>query len=142
MGNMINKYFAVLILSTLCCASAFSSDPNQLSGKDWMEMTRESKLTFVMIAIQSLRKSNVELSLPHMEYAELMDQYLTIHPQIISSELTNIFANMVYAVDPASRKQLNELNLSAKNRISQPYSRERTLKSYYDELGIPYNGDD
>lgn len=142
MDCFIKKSFVILILTALCHASAFSSDPNQLSGKDWMEMTRESKLTFVMVAVQSLRKSNVELSLPHMEYAELMDQYLTIHPQIISGELTNIFVNMVYAVDPASRKQLNELNLSAKNRIGQPYSRERTLKSYYEELGIPYNGDE
>lgn len=112
---------------------------SELSGKDWLEMPRESKLTFVMIAVQSLRKSKVQLSLPHVEYAELLDQYLVIHPQIVAHDLTNIFANMVYAVDPSSRKQLNTLNKSTKHPINQQHNEERSLKSYYEELGIPYD---
>ncbi|MFT5206625.1 MAG: hypothetical protein ACI9CF_000364 [Candidatus Omnitrophota bacterium] len=137
-----NLFGALLIILTCYTAiahaemvSRISGEFNQASmrGNQWGALSREGKILFIFTAVRTLKDMGVDLRLTHLEYAELLDQYINNNPQLLSEDIGNIFANMVYSVEPYTKKQLKSISAPKAN----PWQAgSRPIESYYEELGI------
>ncbi len=112
-------------------AGEFNQAP--MRGYQWSSLNRENKILFVFTAVRTLKDMGVDLRLTHLEYAELLDQYISGNPQLLQEDLGNIFANMIYSAEPYTKKQLERISTPKAN----PWEAgARPIEAYYEELGL------
>lgn len=72
----------------------------------WTQMDYETKKGYVASAAKLLGESNIRLTKPHQEYVFMLDDFLKKYPESENQDLSEIFARVIYVIDPEARQAL------------------------------------
>lgn len=72
----------------------------------WTQMDYETKKGYVASAAKLLSESNIRLTKPHQEYVFMLDDFLKKYPESENQDLSEIFARVIYVIDPEARQAL------------------------------------
>lgn len=111
---MKNKFLLIavailLLLQALLCAA----DQKNTTGKDWLGMINQEKVTYIIIAIQVLQQKGIPFSRAPSVYITMLDNRLTGRPELASTEVTDILTSLVYEKEPGAREALDRIKRQA-----------------------------
>lgn len=93
-------------------APTFQSE--NLKATAWLQMDYQTKKNYVASAAKLLEQSGIRLTKPHQEYAFMLDDFLKKYPESVNQELSEIFARVIYVIDPDARRALEAKKKSQK----------------------------
>ena len=72
-------------------------------------MSRSEKVTYIITAIQVLQKKGVEFAKSPDDYITAVDNRLIDAPDLVSADVTNILASIIYEQEPQNRDALDQI---------------------------------
>jgi len=101
----------ILILANLLILPVLNAKTfDNVTGQDWLSMSREEKGLFIFKTMEVIRENGVPLNKTPDDYTALIDSELMMGPPAASrAYITNILSSIVYETEPACREALNGL---------------------------------
>ena len=103
MNSKIKKSFAIILIAiTVAGVNAFAETskadaPKEITGLEWLQLSAADRRDRVMMSLFVLSQHGVELdkSKSAGDYYNEVNEKLITHPDLYSSNLTNILASIV-----------------------------------------------
>ncbi len=98
-----------LVISLLLTSSSVAFCQQMITGKDWLSMGDQEKITYIFTAMEIFSKHDVPLRQLPNQYMALIDAELEKNPAALEEDPTNILASVVCENEPAAREAIDRI---------------------------------
>lgn len=93
-------------------AKAADRRPDKITGAEWITMTHEDKMEYVLEAVEVLKDQRVPMQKDAYAYTDALDNLFTSKPELPASDSVVALASLLYDTEPRAREILEALRLS------------------------------